>query len=357
MRIIKSLVCLIVICVLAEEVFPRQRTLSLDEKAQLKEAQTIYVETIALTEKGLVKPDGIREVVDRRLEEMGYSVTHSSQDPRDVTVKIKCEERKTWAGVTTRGGDADRLFSHSRVWKGPACQVTYSLNEQVSGWRQEVRTNFENAIRAAKIAQVKDSGAYALTELTRQLEEDDFPLLLTAEWRQAERLMKLMNQPETDNHLRAKIIPLLGKTSDQSVLAPLTEALHDPALAPDAAIALGNLGEPAAETLLQLLESTQSPPLKVATVKGLGEIVTHSPNPTIMDALLTTLQKPNIELPVQTEIVKALGKLSNQRAVAPLEELNRKAWTNSSNDPGMKELREALSWSLWQLNPDPHSAE
>jgi len=272
-----------------------------------------------------------------------------------VVVKVKCEERKTRTGPSTYGGDADSLYSPSRAWKGPACQITFGLNGKQFAWRKEVRTDFEDSIAAAKNLNIPSSGEYALTELSKKLEQDDFPLLLTAEWGQAERLIQLMERPEIDQSLKLKIIPLLGSTSESSVLPTLTEALSDPVLAPKAAIALGQQGEQAEEILVALLQTAKTQELKVSAVKGLGEIATYSSKTSVFTHLVTALHKPGTEIPVKTEIVRALGKLADHRAVPILEELNRQAWTDPSHSPEMQELREALSWSLWQLNPDAHT--
>jgi HEAT repeat protein len=164
-----------------------------------------------------------------------------------------------------------------------------------------------------------------------------------------------MEQPETEQSLKLKIIPLLGSTSDASALSALKEALRDPVLAPKAAIALGQQGEQAEATLVGILQTAETPELKIAAVKGLGEIATHSAQTSVFTPLVNSLQKPDTEIPVKTEIVRALGKLGDQEAVPVLEKLNHQAWTDPSSSPEMQELREALSWSLWQLNPDAHT--
>jgi len=348
-------VCFLLVSLTANEAAARQRALTPEEKTHLKKAQIVSLETVALTEKGPVGSEDIQHVVTKRFQAIGYTITMDEEKSHDVVVKVKCEERKTRTGPSTYGGDADSLHSSARGWKGPACQITYGLNGEQFDWRKEIRTDFEDAITAAQKVKGRNSGEFALTELSKQLEENDFPLLLTAEWGQSERLIALMKRPESEQALKLKIIPLLGSTSDSSALATLKEALTDPVLAPTAAIALGHHGEQAEEILVTLLQTAQTPELKVSAVKGLGEIATHSAQTSVFTPLVTALQKPDTEIPVKTEIVRALGKLADHRAVPILEELNHQAWTDPSNSSEMKELREALSWSLWQLDPSPHS--
>ena len=338
-----------------DEAAARQRALTPEEKSHLKKAQIVSLQTVALTEKGPVDSEDIQQVVTKRFQAIGYTINIDEEKSHDVVVKVKCEERKTRTGPSTYGGDADSRYASARGWKGPACQITYGLNGEQLDWRKEVRTDFEDAITAAQKVKKKNVGEFALSELSKQLQQDDFPLLLTAEWGQAERLVMLMKQPDTEQDLKLKIIPLLGTTSDPLALSTLKETLKDPVLAPKAATALGQHGEQAEETLVTLLQTAQTQELKVSAVKGLGEIATHSAQTSVYTPLVTALQKPDTEIPVKTEIVRALGKLADQRAVPILEELNTQAWTDPSTSPEMQELREALSWSLWQLDPSPHS--
>lgn len=353
-------VAILIVCVLlnslsVDDAFARPRALTAEEKTQLKNAQSISLETVAITEKGRVDFEDIQNVVTKRFQEVGYTISKDPKQVHDVVVKVKCEERKTRTGPSTYGGDADSLHSSSRGWRGPACQITYGLNGEQFAWRIEVRTDFENALAAAQNHQVRNTGEFALVELMKQLEQDDFPLLLTAEWGQAARLITLFKKPGTDQSLKLKIIRLLGNTNDSSVVPTLKEALTDPNLAPTAAIALGQQGDQAEETLVFLLETANTQELKVSAVKGLGEIATHSAQTSVFTPLVTMLQKPDTEIPVKTEIVRALGKLADQRAKPILEEQNLIAWTDPSTSPEMQQLREALTWSLWQLNADPHS--
>ncbi len=67
-----------------------------------------------------------------------------------------------------------------------------------------------------------------LTALNTQLQQDDFPLFLVAEWEQADRLLMLF-QKSTDNIERqTTILKLLGTlASDQSLRSPQASA-HQP---------------------------------------------------------------------------------------------------------------------------------
>ncbi len=335
----------------------RDRTLSVTEKTQLKQVNTILLHSIALTEKGTADTTIFHEVAKQRLQALGFTIHEDIKAPHDVRVKIKCEERKTKLGPSRYGGDSDSLHAPSRNWKGPACQITYGLDGHDTAWRKEIRTKFDNARRAARAARIKDSGQYALTELGKILEQDDFPYLLAAEWGQADRLSQIVEKAETPQELKVQVISLLGEIEGPEALSTLQRALQDPSLAPSAAMAIGRQGEQATDILLNVLTTAKDAQLKVSAVNGLGEIATHHSLAPVLTPFLAALEEPTTALPVQTAIVMALGKLADQRAVEPLTELNRKAWTDPSRDPEMQNLRDALSWSLWQLNPDAHAGE
>ena len=107
-----------------------------EQKARLAGIQTVYLDAIVLTDKGAGNADGIREVVMRRMGELGYVVTADSGAPHDVLLRVKCEQRKTWEGTASAGGDNDLPDAPSRLWKGPACQLNYDLGGMKVKWQK-----------------------------------------------------------------------------------------------------------------------------------------------------------------------------------------------------------------------------
>ena len=100
-----------------------------EQKALLDKIQTVRIEAIALVDKGTIDAAPIAELVARRIGELGYTVVREAGKPYDAVLKVKCEQRKTWEGTTSAGGDADLPDAPSRLWKGPACQMTYLLGD------------------------------------------------------------------------------------------------------------------------------------------------------------------------------------------------------------------------------------
>src|SRR5574337_678225 len=149
-----------------------------EQKAQLSKIQTILVETIALTDKGSVDAGSLSEDVVRRLGELGYAMVQDASKPHDVVFRVKCEQRKTWEGTASAGGDNDLPDAPSRLWKGPACQLTYVLGGKKIKWQKEVRTEFEDAAQAAQTAHDGEPGVYAMGALRNELVKYEFPLLL-----------------------------------------------------------------------------------------------------------------------------------------------------------------------------------
>lgn len=340
---------------IASDASARRTYMTPEQQEQLKQAQTVLVQVIALTEKGRADAEPITQVVKTRLEEVGYDVSTDRSKPHDVTLKVKCEERKTWEGTTPEGGDADLPDSPSRLWKGPACQLTYSLSGQEMGWRKEVRTDFEDAIVAAQKANASDSGAFALKQLKAQLEDYDFPLYLTAEWGQGERLLKLLESSETGQMQKAKVLSVLSNMEIEGAIPHLQEALQNRDLAAEAIKAMESAGSKSIPFLADLMLTSKVPKIQAAAAKALGDVGARSGDPRIVDPLLEMLQRQDeIERNVLIEVVWAIGKVPDKRAIAPMQELEKKVWLVRDTSESMEKLREAVNWTVKQVYPWEH---
>lgn len=324
---------------------------TVEQKAQLAKIQTVLVDAIALTDKGSTDAGPLADVAARRLSELGYSIVRERTKPHDVVVKVKCEQRKIWEGTTAAGGDADLPDAPSRLWKGPACQLTYLLGEMKIKWQKEVRTEFEDAVQASQSAHAGDPGAYAIGKLTDALEKYDFPLFLAAEWGHPERLLKLLDASDTPQTRKFHIISLLGEMQADEALPRLKEALKNKDLAKQAAVAMGNMGKEGIPVLVDILKHSKQPDLQAAAAKGLGDLGNTHNDPTVVPPLLEMLDAPGIDIRVQTEIAWALGRVPDRRSVEPLFALDRKLQKIRQDppDPLMKKLKEAVFWSIKQV--------
>ena len=208
----------------------------------------------------------------------------------------------------------------------------------------------EDAVQAAQAPNAGDPGAYAMTKLKDRLEQYDFPLLLTAEWGQAERLLKVLEAPGTNELRKLKVISLLGELMDDKALPRLNEALKDKDLAKQAAVALGSLGKDSIPILIDMLKTSKDPELQAAAAKGLGNVGSAHGDATIIPPLLEMLSAPGIDVRVQTEIAWSLGKLPDKRSVEPLFALDRKLQKirHDPPDPLIKKLKEAVFWAIKQ---------
>ncbi|MBS0170559.1 MAG: HEAT repeat domain-containing protein [Nitrospira sp.] len=321
------------------------------QKTELANIRNVLVEVLVLTEKGAGNAEGIRDTVVRRLKDIGYVVSADQSAPHEVVVRVKCEQRKTWEGTASAGGDNDLLDAPSRLWKGPACQVTYALGALKVKWQKEVRTEFEDAAQAAQAAGVADPGVYAINALREALEIYEFPLLLAAEWGQPDRLLKLLDSPHTSQLRKLKAISLLGEMVADEALPHLTEALKDKDLAGQAAVALGNMGKEGIPILVDILKHSKQPELQAAAAKGLGDLGNIHSDSRVVPPLLEMLDAPGIDIAVQTEIVWALGRVPDRRSVEPLFALDRKLQKIRKDppDPQIKKLKEAVFWSIKQV--------
>ena len=322
-----------------------------EQKAFLDKIQTLRIDAIALTDKGTADAAPIVELVARRIGELGYTVVREASKPHDAVIKIKCEQRKTWEGTTAAGGDADLPDAPSRLWEGPACQMTYLLGNMKVKWQKEVRTEFEDAKQAAQSAQAGDPGAYAIGKLRDVLETYEFPLLLAAEWGQPERLLKLLDRSDTPQARRIKIISLLGEMQADEAMPKLKEVLKDRGLAKQAIVAMSNLGKEGIPLLVEIMNTSPELEVQAAAAKGLGQLGGLHGDASVVPPLLVTLQDPKTDWSVLTEVAWALGKIPDKRSIQPLQDLDRKLQTlRDPENVQLKKLKEAVFWALKQCD-------
>jgi hypothetical protein len=336
----------------ATEGAARMEILTEQQKEALAKAERLLVEVIAITDRGSVDPGPIQETVVRRLKEVGYQPVTDQNQPHDVVFRVKCEQRKVWEGTSRSGGDADLPDSPSRVWKGPACQLVYLLDGQKRGWHKEVRTDFQDAAQAAQQAKAEDPGAYAMAKLKERLEQYDFPVIVTAEWGQEARLLKLLDDPATPSARRVVVINQLGAIFSKKAVPSLLTALRgkDLAVAKAAAIALGNIGDK--QSLPALIEAmrTGTPELRPEAAKALGILGALHGETSVIPPLLEALKTD--DLAVKTEVVWALGKVPDKVSYEPLYKIYKTLQNVRDNeaDAQVKKLKEALNWSLKQID-------
>lgn len=343
----------------------RRTYITADQKAELAKAQNIFLNVIALTERGRQDPSGLRDIVQHRLEQIGYTVVNERKIPHDVEFKVKCEERKTWTGTTSSGGDAELAYAPSRLWKGPACLFTYSLNGKNLGWYKEVRTDFEDSMRAARQAKAKDSGKFALMKLREKLQSFDFPLLVTAEWGQVDRLLQTLEAPTTNKVRKLRILSLLSSLHEEKALnadkaLPIIQKfLKDKAFQEEAITALAGTGRQAIPLLSTLFQTSKVDVVRARAAKALGSVGATTGDGSTVVPLLAYLKRilptiktsQDIDFPVLTEVVWALGKVRTDEAFTLVGELQKRIWLIYDQSKPMANLREAANWTYSQLDP------
>ncbi len=345
-----SFLLLLLGCIWVPPAEARRELHSDDLKARTQRIERIHIEALALTSRGSADAAGIVAAVGPRLESLGYAVVPDPAQPHDATVKVKCEEVKTWEGPIPSGGDNDVPGAASRLWKGPACQLHYRLDGAWSDWHHEIRGPLPS----------KDAGAQraAWTGLMARLNEDPFPLRLAAEWGQSARLLHTMDQADASTDQKVLAITLLGSMSAAEAIPAMGRAVssRDDAVAEAAAVALGAIGhQDGIPILLDLLRRGQGGRHRAAIV-GLGKLAPLHPQIDIVPALLDAL--PREPIPLQTEIVRAVGNTPDRRILGPLRALDRtvRAKLRSDSTPELKELSRALGIALDQFD-GTHTSE
>ena len=355
------LICLFLLTSTTES-SARRTHMTNEQRAQLADVKTIYLNVLALTENGRVPPGDLLTTAKTRLEAIGYKVVTNRKEAHDAEFRVKCEERKRWSGTTRSGGDAELADAPARLWTGPACLFNYRLHGQDLGWYKETRTDFVDAYAAAQKAQAKSSGQYAMEQLNVKLQEFDFPVMVATEWGHTDRLAQLLENPETDKRRKLRILSTLSRVQSKHAFPHLVKLARDEntEYAREAIIALAGLGSSATPILTDIFITTKNSNLQAAAAKGLGLIGAHTGDPNITPPLLEYLNKnledmdesSDIDFPVLTEVVWSIAKLRNEKSIEPIEQLNVKIWLIRDTSDAMRKLREAANVATKMVDLD-----
>lgn len=338
----------------------RRIHLSPEQQAQLTKANSILVRVIALTDKGPTDTTPFLKTITTRLEELNYRVITESSQPHDIEFKVKCEERKTLTGTTATGGDVELADAPDRLWKGPACLLTYLLEHRNLDWEKEIRTSFADAAQAAQQDNVNNAGEYAMTHLNQRLAEYDFPILLAAEWGQVDRLLQLLEQPKITRLQKAKILSVLSEMHAEKALPKLQQLLESTDLQQETISALAGAGIDSIPLLIHFFETSTQSRIRVEAAKTLGHLAATTGDPRIIPPLVQYVStilpqlktSEDIDFPLLTQVVWSIGKTRWEHSLKPIGQLQNKVWLIHDNSKEMTELREATSWTYKQLDLD-----
>jgi hypothetical protein len=340
----------------------RRIHLSPEQQSQLAKANSILVRVVALTEKGPADATPFLETITTRLQELHYTVVTDPAQAHDVEFKVKCEERKTLTGTSASGGDVELPDSPDRLWKGPACLFTYMLEGRDLGWKKEARTDFPDAVSAAKAANAPQSGSYAMAQLAQRLQHFDFPVMLAAEWGQIDRLLQLLEAPTTPKLRKVKILSALSELHAEEALPKLTQLLESTDLQQETINALAGAGIDSIPLLIDFFQTSTQSPIRAEAAKTLGTIAAKTGDPRTIPPLVQYVSRilpqiktsDDIDFPLLTEVVWAIGKSRWEGSFKPIGELQKKVWLIFDNSKKMADLREATSWTYKQLDLDGH---
>lgn len=323
-----------------------------EQKSQLSQIQTIWVSALALSEKGLAPHGGILEVVQRRFEELGSRVVSDAADSYDVEFHVVCEERKREQGITRYGGDAELKDAPDRLWHGPACQLSYRLNGRDLGWYKEVHATIDEMPLMTEEIQASEHSIPAFDQLVRELEHFDFPVMLLSEWGHTHRLVVLLTDPETSQTRELLILDLLRLVPASEALPYFLKLIQEGPYAEEAIYALSGLGHESIPYLLELFaDRDKDPPIRAAAAKGLGRIMRAEGDPDVRgmlleyvsDAVARITSSADIEFPVLTEVVWAIGSIHHKATFQLINTLQSRLWLIYDTSPEMKKLRDVVS--------------
>ena len=301
----------------------------------------------------LMTPAFIIEALQPRLETIGYYVelapTHSVDglwlqvDCQAIPEKIRSRTSDTFTQPSSK---APRL--------GPPCQIAYTYQQEVIPWK-----NVDRLIYSESVSTMQKIAQRARPLQPQECVEQfftmyDFPVLLAAEWGHVDRLLHVLNRPDTPLSRQRLILTLLGETQVARGYPVLVEKLKEGHLAKEAAEALGFFGLRAQAHLLPIVQDRSDPQLQAAAAKGLGRIAAATGNSQQTPLYIKMVEDTNIDIRVRTQLAWALGKAPDMTALPTLLKLEQEIWTNNSPDPHLQEFREAVDWSIREVKQGGH---
>jgi hypothetical protein len=269
--------------------------------------------------------------------------------PHDAEILVTCEEEKKETATTRYGGDAELAFAPDRLWHGAACLLGYRLEGKDLGWYKEVPTTSE---QLSKTVKDKERRTHLVEKLAGELERFDFPVFLLSEWGQTERLILLLRSEHTALQRKQLILEefrFLPAPDGQTLFLNLVEHKD---LREFAIGALAGLGSPAIPALRDLFEdATHLDSVRAAAARGLGHVGLSTGDLQALEPLLQYLQlvlknlraSTDIEFPVLTEVVWAVGQVHHDDTVHLIEDLEAKLWIIYDTSSEMRKLREMVS--------------
>jgi len=309
-----------------------------------------------LAPQAVAAPSSVEKIVTKRMEELGYTVETDQFSPHDVVVQVTCGRVETKESrVQPSRSFSPRPIKNPDLFNGPPCLFQYRFQGTLMPWLQVERVIYSEGVKAAKQLASRNPTAGPTLLTLSYLKEFEFPLLLSAEWGQVDRLLRALRSPNTSLSRKEMIMVLLGEIQAEPAFEDLTDALEDKFLRPGAARALGEFGEMARPYLTSLLNTSTRPEVQVAAIHGLGRVGALTGDTSSTSLLLQILQAPGVNRRVQTEVVWALGKAPDFRAFPALAELERTIWMIPSNDPEVQKLRQAVDWSIREVRQGGHT--
>jgi len=161
--------------------------------------------------------------------------------------------------------------------------------------------------------------------------------------RQEEVLSKLSSDAQLLINLDPSDLPSttdmirLGRQATPAVINGLVNSMQGSVRAACAAVLTGTRDPKAVGALLDALEDPEQGVRSLA-ITALGQLESREPIP----RLLALLDKPNVPEDIKEEVVRALGRLGDPRAVAPLIRYFNKTWQGATQD-ALWDLRRHLS--------------
>ena len=243
--------------------------------------------------------DPVAQIITDRMADIGYIVTSNPIDAAEAEIHLDCTQPVIW---TER--EIPRSSSpYPSEPQGPPCLLSYTSNGRPTSWNRVHRVLYSQGVQVMNNL-LQNAPPLNRRQLTLSyLRHYDFPVLLTAEWGEVDRLIKIARDPTTSVDRQRFVIFLLGEIQATQALPYLLDSLPHSRLTVAAARALGHFGESARNPLIDLLQHSSRPEVQAAAAYSLGTLGALTGTTHATPLLLEVLARPGIGVKLQTEIV------------------------------------------------------
>ncbi len=205
----------------------------------LVRAQQVWVTVDLSTRSEATDLDAFKNIVTRRMAQVGYSVVEDPGLGYDVKVEFTCSLPEN----SSEQKESRQEGRRGSPWAGgPPCHMRYVHHGTIMAWQRIDRVVYNLGVQTVQRLQQEAVGQDPSLFVRKFLEQYEYPILFAAEWGQTERLLRLLKHSNIEVIRKKVIFMLLGETHATKAIPCLKDFLEDETFIQPAIMALGHFG-------------------------------------------------------------------------------------------------------------------